>query len=66
MSEKDKSKDKDKEKTIQRRSSSNSSISSVSTFDEEDDVPAATAPVEAKPAQKAEDILAMIRARQKA
>jgi hypothetical protein len=40
-------------------------VASTSSFDEEDDVPAATAPVEAKPAQKAEDILAMIRARQK-
>jgi hypothetical protein len=39
----------------------------VSSFDDEDDAPAvASAPVEAKPAtQKAEDILAMIRARQK-
>ena len=38
-----------------------------SSFDDEDDAPAvASAPVEAKPAtQKAEDILAMIRARQK-
>jgi hypothetical protein len=37
----------------------------VSSFDDEDDVPAATAPVVAKPAgNKAEDILAMIRARQ--
>jgi hypothetical protein len=39
-------------------------VAPVSSFDEEDDVPSATAPVEAKPAQKAEDILAMIRARQ--
>ncbi len=39
-------------------------VSSTSSFDEEDDAPAATAPVEAKPTQKAEDILAMIRARQ--
>jgi len=39
-------------------------VAPTSSFDEEDDVPAATAPVEAKPAQKAEDILAMIRARQ--
>jgi hypothetical protein len=40
----------------------------VSSFDDEDDTPAvASAPVEAKPStQKAEDILAMIRARQKA
>jgi hypothetical protein len=39
----------------------------ASSFDEEDDTPAATsAPVEAKAGtQKAEDILAMIRARQK-
>jgi hypothetical protein len=41
----------------------------VSSFDDEDDAPApavASAPVEAKPStQKAEDILAMIRARQK-
>ena len=37
----------------------------ASSFDDEDDVPASTAPVAAKPAQKAEDILAMIRARQK-
>jgi hypothetical protein len=39
----------------------------ASTFDDEDDAPAvASAPVEAKPStQKAEDILAMIRARQK-
>jgi hypothetical protein len=39
-----------------------------SSFDDEDDTPAvASAPVEAKPStQKAEDILAMIRARQKA
>jgi hypothetical protein len=39
-----------------------------SSFDDEDDAPAvASAPVEAKPGtQKAEDILAMIRARQKA
>jgi hypothetical protein len=38
----------------------------VSNFDDEDDVPAPVAPVAAaKPAQKAEDILAMIRARQK-
>ena len=39
----------------------------TSSFDDEDDTPAvASAPVEAKPAtQKAEDILAMIRARQK-
>jgi len=38
---------------------------SASAFDDEDDAPTATAPVEAKPAQqKAEDILAMIRARQ--
>ena len=38
----------------------------ASSFDDEDDVPAPTAPVAAaKPAQKAEDILAMIRARQK-
>jgi hypothetical protein len=39
----------------------------ASSFDDEDDAPAtASAPVEAKPAtQKAEDILAMIRARQK-
>jgi len=37
-----------------------------SGFDDEDDVPAPTAPVQAKPGpQKAEDILAMIRARQK-
>jgi hypothetical protein len=38
----------------------------VSSFDDEDDVPAtASAPVEAKAGtQKAEDILAMIRARQ--
>ena len=37
----------------------------ASSFDDEDDAPA-SAPVEAKPAtQKAEDILAMIRARQK-
>jgi len=37
-----------------------------SSFDDEDDAPAAaSAPVEAKPStQKAEDILAMIRARQ--
>jgi hypothetical protein len=39
-------------------------VSSTSSFDDEDDAPAATAPVEAKPTQKAEDILAMIRARQ--
>jgi hypothetical protein len=40
----------------------------VSSFDDEDDAPAtASAPVEAKAGtQKAEDILAMIRARQKA
>jgi hypothetical protein len=40
---------------------------SASSFDEEDDTPAvASAPVEAKAGtQKAEDILAMIRARQK-
>jgi hypothetical protein len=40
----------------------------ASSFDDEDDTPAvASAPVEAKPStQKAEDILAMIRARQKA
>ena len=40
---------------------------STSSFDEEDDAPAvASAPVEAKPStQKAEDILAMIRSRQK-
>jgi len=40
----------------------------ASSFDDEDDAPAvASAPVEAKPStQKAEDILAMIRARQKA
>ena len=40
----------------------------ASSFDEEDDAPApASAPVEAKAGtQKAEDILAMIRARQKA
>jgi hypothetical protein len=39
----------------------------ASSFDDEDDTPAvASAPVEAKPStQKAEDILAMIRARQK-
>jgi len=38
----------------------------ASSFDDEDDVPAPTAPVAAaKPAQKAEDILALIRARQK-
>jgi hypothetical protein len=39
----------------------------ASSFDDEDDAPAvASAPVEAKPStQKAEDILAMIRARQK-
>jgi hypothetical protein len=38
---------------------------STSSFDEEDDAPSATAPVQAKPGtQKAEDILAMIRARQ--
>jgi len=37
----------------------------ASSFDDEDDVPAPTAPVAAaKPAQKAEDILALIRARQ--
>jgi hypothetical protein len=37
----------------------------ASSFDDEDHVPAPTAPVAAaKPAQKAEDILAMIRARQ--
>jgi len=41
--------------------------STSSNFDDEEDVPVATAPVEAKPStQKAEDILAMIRARQKA
>ena len=39
----------------------------ASSFDDEDDAPAPSAPVEAKPStQKAEDILAMIRARQKA
>jgi hypothetical protein len=39
----------------------------VSSFDEEDDVPVASAPVQAAPASdKAQDILAMIRARQKA
>jgi hypothetical protein len=38
----------------------------ASSFDDEDDVPAPTAPVAvAKPAHKAEDILAMIRAKQK-
>jgi hypothetical protein len=38
---------------------------STSSFDDEDDAPNATAPVQAKPGtQKAEDILAMIRARQ--
>ena len=38
----------------------------ASSFDDEEDAPAPTAPVAAaKPAQKAEDILAMIRARQK-
>jgi hypothetical protein len=39
----------------------------ASSFDDEGDTPAtASAPVEAKPStQKAEDILAMIRARQK-
>jgi hypothetical protein len=38
---------------------------STSSFDDEDDAPSATAPVQAKPGtQKAEDILAMIRARQ--
>jgi hypothetical protein len=39
----------------------------ASSFDDEDDAPAvATAPVATKPStQKAEDILAMIRARQK-
>jgi len=37
----------------------------TSSFDDEDDAPAAAQPVAAaKPAQKAEDILAMIRARQ--
>ena len=41
--------------------------STSSDFDDEEDAPVATAPVEAKPStQKAEDILAMIRARQKA
>jgi hypothetical protein len=41
-------------------------VAVASNFDDEDDVPAPTAPVAAaKPAQKAEDILAMIRARQK-
>jgi hypothetical protein len=40
-------------------------VSTASSFDDEPDVPAATAPVQAKPTtQKAEDILAMIRARQ--
>jgi hypothetical protein len=45
-----------------------SAPASASSFDDEDDVPApASAPVEAKAGtQKAEDILAMIRARQKA
>jgi hypothetical protein len=41
-------------------------VASASPFDDEDDVPAASAPV-AKPAatgQNAQDILAMIRARQ--
>jgi hypothetical protein len=39
----------------------------VSSFDEDDAPAPASAPVEAKPStQKAEDILAMIRARQKA
>ena len=38
----------------------------TSSFDDEDDVPAAATPVAAKPTtQKAEDILAMIRSRQK-
>jgi hypothetical protein len=39
---------------------------SVSQFDDEDDTPTASAPVQTKPAagQKAEDILAMIRSRQ--
>jgi hypothetical protein len=41
-------------------------VATSSPFDNEDEVPAATAPVaSAKPPQKAEDILAMIRARQK-
>ena len=41
-------------------------VATASPFDDEDEAPAATAPgASAKPAQKAEDILAMIRARQK-
>jgi len=40
-------------------------VSTAGAFDDEDDTPSATAPVQAKPAaQKAEDILAMIRNRQ--
>jgi hypothetical protein len=41
-------------------------VATSSPFDDGDDAPAATAPVAStKPTQKAEDILAMIRARQK-
>jgi hypothetical protein len=42
-------------------------VAPASSFDEEDDVPVSSAPVEAKPAaaSNAQDILAMIRSRQK-